>query len=271
MADTEVEDDITDDKNSPDEDEVKDKINNEDKKRKTRKRSNSPPCRPRIDILSTPNRRLILDLYQKHAYHLSKEKVEKIKELLQELYAMTPEETKRYFMELELENNKKRRRKRIKEMLRRQYLKQKRQHDTAKAYRKFTNILRNGIKFAITHSVPPLVSVRLRNLSDIVLEQICDLRNIRKPDRDTFDRQGRFMIAVADWIAVGIEQVYFNVQVKKNEELLKLEQEKEQLEGVKNETQPTPQETAESNTKTRGLDPKWDNELELEENEWDLE
>lgn len=126
--------------------------NNEEIRRRIRStkrgRTTSPktsPCSPRIDILATPNRRLILDLYQQHAYHLSREKVEKLKELLQELYAMTPEETKRYFAELEEENMKKIRRKRIKDMLRKQYLKQKRQHDIAKAYRVFANILEKGI------------------------------------------------------------------------------------------------------------------------------
>lgn len=270
MTDTGGEDEISDDKTSPDEDAVKEKINDEDRKRQTRRRSNSPPCRTRVDVLSTPNRRLILDLYQKHAYHLSKEKVEKIKELLQELYAMTPEETQRYFKELELENARKRRRKRIKEMLRKQYLKQRRQHDTAKAYRTFTNILRKGIKFAISHAIPPIVSVRLRNLSDIVLEQICDLRNIKKPNRESPDREGRFLIAVADWIAVGIEQVYYDVQVKKNEELFKLEEEKEKMENVKNEAQPTPQQTADTNAKPSEEEQrKWDEELE--ENEWELD
>lgn len=268
MADTGGENDIPDDKNNPDEDAVMERINDEDRKRQTRKTSNSPPCRTRVDFLSTPNRRLILDLYQKHAYHLSKDKVEKIKELLQELYAMTPEETKKYFMELELENSKKRRRKRIKEMLRKQYLRQKRQEDIAKAYRTFTNILRKGIQFAVTHSLPPLVSVRLRNLSDIVLEQICDLRNVRKPNRENCDRDGRFLIAVADWIAVGIEQVYYDVQVKKNEELMKLEQEKETLESGKNEVRPTPQDTADTDVKFDEEDQKWDKELE--DNEWEL-
>lgn len=233
-----------------DEDTVKERINNEDRKRQQRKRPNYPLCRARFDVLSTPNRRLILDLYQRHAYHLSREKVENIKVLLQELYAMTPEETKKYFVELEQENSRKRRRKRLRELLRKQFLKQKRQQDTVKAYKVLANVLRKGIIFANTHSVPPLVSVRLRNLSDIVLEQICDLRNVTKPNRDEPDKEGSFLIAVADWMAVGIEQVYYDVQLKKNDELEKLEKEKKSGD-TRASVGTTPRKTEDSNRRDK--------------------
>lgn len=247
---------------------VKDKINNEDRIRQYRQRSKSPPCRTRFDVLSIPNRRLILELYQKHAYHLSREKVEKIKELLQELYAMTPEETKKYFMELEQENSKKWRRKRLKELLKKQYMKQKMEKDIAKAYRLFAKILRNCMMFAVTHAVPPLVSVRLRNLSDIVLEQICDLRNVTKPNRDDPDREGLFFIAISDWIAVAIEQVYYDVQLKKNEELEKLEKEKEELDNTKKKDPVGPQKTPDSMIPDK--DSKKDTWTdEIDENEWE--
>lgn len=252
------------DEDEADEEAVKDRIN-KDRLRQDRKK-NSPKCRTRVDTLATPNRRLILDLYQRHAYHLSKDKVEKIKELLQELYAMTPEETNRYFMELEQENRKKDKRKRLKELLRKEYAKQRKQQNRAKAYKIFRNILRKSMMFSMTHAVPSLVSVRLRNLSDIVLEQICDLRNTTKPDRDDPDKEGRFLIAVADWIAVGIEQIYFEVQVKKNEELKKLEKEKEHTDNADKKSVETPQVTNETRDKSQ-QEKEWANETD--ENQWE--
>lgn len=229
-----------------DEETVKEKIKTAVRRRHERQRENSPSCRTRIDVLSTPNRRLILDLYQRHAYHLSREKVVKIKELLQELYAMTPEETKKYFLELELENSKKKRRKRLKELLKRQFLKQKREQGTEKAYTIFANILRKGMIYAISHSVPPLVSVRIRNLSDIVLDQLCDLRNVRKPNREDPEKEGRLLIAVADWMAVAMEKVYYNVQLTKNEELERLNKQRNELGNPPKQSALTPQQTKDS-------------------------
>lgn len=252
-----------------DEDAVKERINNEDRKRRYQKRTSSPPCRTRFDVLSTPNRRLILDLYQKHAYHLSQEKVERIKELLQELYAMTPEETKKYFMELEQENSKKRRRKRLKELLRKQYLKQKKHQGTVKAYKIFAKILRKGMIFAISHSVPPLVTVRLRYLSDIILEQLSDLRNVKKPNREDPSKEDLFLITVSDWIAVGIEQVYYEVQLKKNEELEKLGREREELESTKKGTRATFEGNEFSETANKNSSEKELLTNETKQNQWE--
>lgn len=125
----------------------------------------------------------------------------------------------------------------------------------------------SGMMFAISHPIPPLVSVRLRNLSDIILEQICDLRNVTKPDRGDQDKQSRFLIAVADWMAVGIEQVYYDVQKKKNEELDKIEKEKQDLDNIKHREGTKPLETRE----TTLISEKDEEEIELldEDSPWE--
>lgn len=48
-------------------------------------------CNTRIDELSTPPKRIFLALYKEHGHHLPKDKVNHLKELLQQLYAMSPE------------------------------------------------------------------------------------------------------------------------------------------------------------------------------------
>lgn len=48
-------------------------------------------CNIRIDELSTPNKRMFLALWNEHAHHLPSEKLDTLKQLLQQFYAMTPE------------------------------------------------------------------------------------------------------------------------------------------------------------------------------------
>ncbi|ENN71505.1 hypothetical protein HUJ04_013269 [Dendroctonus ponderosae] len=210
-----------------DEADLEDLIASEPKTRKVRKPQHpSPPqnekCRSRIDQLAIPSRRLILALYQNHSDHLPKEKVEKIKALLQELYAMTPEETQTYFQHLKKQELEANRRKDIKFMLKKLVRRKKRAKQTKKAYNLINHLLVQSMEYALKHPVPPLVSVRLRNLSNIVLEQISDMMNVKVPDREQPDPLGYFLIQVADWTAIAIEHLYYGVQLKKNQELQKL-------------------------------------------------
>lgn len=95
------------------------------------------------------------------------------------------------------------------------------------------------------------MSVRLRNLSNIILEQICELLEIDIPKRgDVETKQELFLVDLADWIAIAVEQIYYDVQLRKNEELEKIEQEKEELEKRKKES---PQETATTGEKDYDL------------------
>lgn len=185
----------------------------------------NPKCRSRIDQLAVPNRRLILALYQNHADHLPKEKVEKIKALLQELYAMTPEETEKYFEHLRQQAEESGRRKDIKYMLKKLVRKKKKAKQVKKAYTFVNRLLVKGMRFALNHPIPPLVSVRLRNLSNIVLEQISNLIWVNVPNREDTDELGKLLIQVADWMAIAIEHLYYGVQLKKNKEMERIEEE----------------------------------------------
>ncbi|XP_072389964.1 uncharacterized protein [Diabrotica undecimpunctata] len=200
-------------------------------------------CRTRIDTLSSPGKRAILELYQKHAYHFPRERVELIKQRLQELYAMTPEETERYFEEMRQQLQTKLMRDKLKKALKKKYMKEKRREKQAAAYCFVEQLFRSAMNFAVKNPVPPLVSIRLRHLSDIILEQLCDLRNISRPSRDEPDQQGTFMIAVADWFAIAVEHVYYLVQLKKNQELEEIEKQKEMERGEKSSSSATKSST----------------------------
>ncbi|XP_057657846.1 uncharacterized protein LOC130894849 [Diorhabda carinulata] len=205
------------------EERVREKIDKE----ASRNRGRLTVCRTRTDTLATPSKRLILALYKDHAYHLSRERVELIKQKLQEMYAMTPEETEKYFEEMREKTKKIEARAKLRKTLKKQYLKQKRREKEAAAFCFVEQLFKSGMRFAFRNPVPPLVSIRLRNLSDIILEQLCDLRNISKPCRDNPDQVGSFMINISDWFAIAIEHIYYMVQLKKNKELEEIEKQKE--------------------------------------------
>lgn len=87
-----------------------------------------------------------------------------------------------------------------------------------RAYRKFGKILQKGMVYAYKHPVPTLVSPRLRNMANVILEQICDLRGLEIPERSDTNKQSQFLITISDWLAVAIEHIYYEIQVKKNKE-----------------------------------------------------
>lgn len=55
--------------------------------------------------------------------------------------------------------------------------------DRDRAYLVFFQFLIMGFWYARAHEVPPLVTARLRRLSDTILRQICQLRNMEVPER----------------------------------------------------------------------------------------
>ncbi|XP_044255057.1 uncharacterized protein LOC123005396 [Tribolium madens] len=174
-------------------------------------------CNTRIDELSTPNKRIFLALWNEHAYHLPKEKVKNLKELLQQLYAMSPEETAKYFAELRAEAKAAAMRKKLKQKLRKYLQEKHHQKQRQKAYKLFKRLLKCGISYAVANPVPPLVSIRLRYLSDIILEQLCVLRKVNIPSRENPDKLGNFLISVADWMAIAVERLYYAAQLSINE------------------------------------------------------
>ncbi|KAL3265401.1 hypothetical protein HHI36_009607 [Cryptolaemus montrouzieri] len=182
------------------------------------------PCNRRIDELALPCKRLLLGTFRQFGYLFPREWNERIKELLSILYAMTPEETEKYFEQLRAIAKQMALRKKMKERLRRLVAKKRKREMKYKAYLLFKNIIKVGLTHSATQDVPPLVSVRMRNLSDIILQQLADLRGVDVPDRQNPDQLGAFLISAADWIAIAVENVYYRVQLKKNEELEEIEE-----------------------------------------------
>lgn len=63
------------------------------------------------------------------------------------------------------------------------YRAKKRRIERRCALQKFRRILINALTYASKHPVPPLVSPRLRNMADVILDQICDIRGLDVPQR----------------------------------------------------------------------------------------
>lgn len=68
-------------------------------------------------------------------------------------------------------------------------------HERQRAYRLFEKYLVKSFKYACAHTPPPLVTERVRQLSDIILEHLCDMCNADVPDRseDTGLNKLRFL------------------------------------------------------------------------------
>ncbi|CAG9855926.1 unnamed protein product [Phyllotreta striolata] len=178
-----------------------------------------PMCLSLFDRLAWPKAERVLAVYKCHAYHMTRPRVELIKSRLQELYAMTAEETEAYFlMNLEKQRQLQKRRE-LKKKMKMAFLKKRKQQQVDCAYKFLKRLLVMGMRFAAKNPVPPLLCVRLRILSDVILEQLCDLRGISQPSREDPDKCGLFMITIADWFAIAVEVIYYIVQHKKNVEL----------------------------------------------------
>ncbi|XP_068906801.1 uncharacterized protein [Tenebrio molitor] len=214
-----------------------------------------PCCKTsRLDELSTPNKRIFLALWNEHAYHLPKDKVKHLKQLLQQLYAMSPEETAKYFAELRAESKAAAMRKKLKEKLRKYLLEKHHQRQRERAYKLFKRLLKCGISYAAENPVPPLVSIRLRYLSDIILEQLSDLRKVEMPNRSNPDKLGFFLISVADWMAIAVERLYYAAQLSINE-ITDQEQTPEKSMEVPNNYEEMEPPAASSTPKKLSIDP----------------
>lgn len=126
-------------------------------------------------------------------------------------------------------------RRRLKQKLRKYLLERHFEKQRCRAYKLFKKLLKCGISYAARNPVPPLVSIRLRYLSDIILEQLCDLRKVGVPNRANtgrklsdlifllninilfIDKLGEFLITVADWMAIAVERLYYAAQISINE------------------------------------------------------
>lgn len=210
--------------------EVRRRINRQAKKEKPRKTTT------RFDELSTPPRRILLDTYQHHAHLFPKERLEKMQQILQESYAMTPEETEKYFEQVKTEENEIAKHKVEKMILKRLFKQQQRLKQERKAYRVAGKRLRQVMMPLSDKTIPPLASARMKHLTDIILQQICSIRNIDASDIDSLPNQlGSFLVSLANWTAVVVEQVYYTAELKKNEELAMIEDQIIKDKGVKKE------------------------------------
>lgn len=141
-------------------------------------------CNPRIDDLSQPNKRIFLALWNEHAYHLPEDKLENLKNTLKQLFAMSPTESAKYFMELKAETQKRAEQREAKKKIREFLINKLRKEGKHKAYNLFERILRCVIEYAVENPVPPVVSLGLRNLSDICLNELCNLKAVQVPCRN---------------------------------------------------------------------------------------
>ncbi|KAK4886329.1 hypothetical protein RN001_002600 [Aquatica leii] len=175
-------------------------------------------CNARLDELAKPNKRLILDLWQNYSYLFTDDRKETIRLLVQEMYAMTPEETQRYFDEISAVVKKLKAREKMRKRSLKRYLAKLNRIERKRALNKFQKIFIQALTYASKNPVPPLVSPRLRNMSDLILDQLCDIRGVCTPERTDNDRQAQFFCNIADWISIAIEYVYYEIHVQKNME-----------------------------------------------------
>lgn len=187
-------------------------------------RNRGKPCNRRIDELALPSKRLLLCTFREYGYLFPEKWNDRIKELLSILYAMTPEETEKYFEQLREASRQMALRRKMKERLKKLVARRREREMKLKAYVLFKNIIKVGLMHAATQDIPPLVSVRMRNLSDIILQHLADLRGVDVPEREHPDKLGTFLLSAADWIAIAVINVYYLVQLKKNEELEEIEE-----------------------------------------------
>ncbi|XP_044730420.1 uncharacterized protein LOC123293605 isoform X2 [Chrysoperla carnea] len=169
----------------------------------------------RIDEMSRPTKRRLLALYEQYGRSLSPNRLRNVKQMLEEMFCMTPEQTEKYFQELreEAENRKRLRKLRRKEHLR--YKKQKSRERKAKVRLKVICILRDCMIKAYNTPMQILMSERLRQVSNVCLAQLCDILCRKIPDRDSQDRVSRLLIAFADWMAYWIEAIAYDLETYK--------------------------------------------------------
>ncbi|KAF5282143.1 hypothetical protein FQR65_LT02840 [Abscondita terminalis] len=183
------------------------------------------PCNARLDFLARPKKERVLYLWENYIYLFPDERKESIKYMLQEMYSMTPEQTQKYFDEISAIVKKMKDKEKIKKRLYKKYMSKLRRVERRRALYKFKKIFMKVLTLASKNPVPPLISPRLKIMSDLILEQLCDIRGVCKPDRTNTDRQAQFFLNISDWVAIAIEYVYYEVNVIKNMEFEQIEAE----------------------------------------------
>lgn len=96
-------------------------------------------------------------------------------------------------------------RKKMKGKLKKLVAKKREREMKLKAYVLFQNIIKVGLMHAATQDIPPLVSVRMRNLSDIILQHLADLRGVKVPERQN---PGEFPLKISKILSLYQRQTF---------------------------------------------------------------
>lgn len=117
-------------------------------------------------------------------------------------------ETELYFLHL---------RKQIRKIRDKKALEKQRRQDRAlakqEAYRIFGRVLKKAMTNAFKKPPPVIVSTAVRKVSENILQQLCNIHCISVPGRDCADRDEQFFLSLADWAAIIISDVYYEVNV----------------------------------------------------------
>lgn len=140
-------------------------------------------CNSRIDDLSQPNKRIFISLWNEHGHHLPKDKSENLKNILKQMFAMSPVETAKYFRELKAEARRKAAHRELKKEIRKFLANKRKDEDQKRAFIFFQKVLRHLLNYAVKNSIPAILSLKVRYLSDIILEELSNLRKVNVPCR----------------------------------------------------------------------------------------
>lgn len=86
------------------------------------------------------------------------------------------------------------------------------------AYRIFKKLLKQSMKYAFLNPPPPIVSPALREISNKLLTELCRIHCVCVPKRNNTDKKSIFMLNLADWAAILISNIYYEVDVHETNE-----------------------------------------------------
>ncbi|XP_018326937.1 uncharacterized protein LOC108738167 [Agrilus planipennis] len=201
----------------------KDNAADDTKSRITIMKPKAEPCNLRIHELAKPRTILLLCLWYQYRHFLTPEKCRKLKQTLQEDYSMSPEDAERYFQEINDKIEKIAERRKQKILSRKRWKKKVDQCERKRGYRFFRAFLEKALRLSYQNPVPPLIPSRLKNVMDIVLEQLCDLLKMDIPNEECMTKEGEFIVSLAYNIAAVIENTSYEVNAQKNLELEEIE------------------------------------------------
>lgn len=177
-------------------------------------------CNVRIHELAQPKRWFLLYTYKNYRQLFESERAQAIKEKVQELFGMTPEEAELYFNKIRQKRPNK-----CDVRLLRQRIYRERKAGRKEAYCIFNLVIKKAMRYAYRHSPPLLVTPMLRMVSDHMLGLLADLHGIDVPKRSNCDNISTFLISIADWCALFVSNIYYELEVEDRKEAkLRLEE-----------------------------------------------